>query len=160
MLSEIFCTRCSVFSNVDAQTVREVFHVDTQVEIFITLSNLASIKPHIQGLPFYYQFKIEYASAEGAATLPLKIRAIVFIRVSGVRVDRAANTSDSGKQVWALIQRRTAFLHRRKGRGEGWETHVKFTLIDSLSEEGPLVWWPCSRLITTATTSITVTCTC
>lgn len=52
-------------------------------------------------------------------TLPLKIRAIVFIRVSGVRVDRAANASDSGKQVWALMQRRTAFLHRREGKGGG-----------------------------------------
>lgn len=66
--------------------------------------------------------------------LPLKIRAIVFIRVSGVRVDRDANTSDSGKQVWALKQRRTAFLKGKKGE----EVYLKFMLIDSLSEEGPL----------------------
>lgn len=57
--------------------------------------------------------------------LPLKIRAIVFIRVSGVGVDRDANTSDSGKQVWALKQRRTAFLHRKEERAEGsFEIHV------------------------------------
>lgn len=41
----------SIF-NVNAQTVRGVFDVDAQVETFITLANLASIKPHIQGLPF------------------------------------------------------------------------------------------------------------
>jgi len=46
--------------------------------------------------------------------LPLNIRASVSIKVSGVRVDREANLSDSGKQPWALIQRRTAFLQRRK----------------------------------------------
>lgn len=44
----------------------------------------------------------------------MKIRASVYIKVSGVRVDREANISDSGKQAWALIQRRTAFLQERK----------------------------------------------
>lgn len=40
------------------------------------------------------------------------------------------------------------------------EVYLKFMLIDSLSEEGPLVWCPCSRLITMLTMAITVTCTC
>lgn len=34
----------------------------------------------------------------GARALPLKMRASVFIKVSGLRVDREANISDSGKQ--------------------------------------------------------------
>lgn len=42
---------------------------------------------------------------------PLKISPSTLIKVSAVRVDRDANISDSGKQVWALIQRRTAFLY-------------------------------------------------
>lgn len=42
--------------------------------------------------------------------LPLKIRASVSIIFSGVRVDREANISDSGKQLWALILSCTAFL--------------------------------------------------
>lgn len=41
---------------------------------------------------------------------PLKISPSTLISVSAVRVDRDANISDSGKQVWALIQRRTALL--------------------------------------------------
>lgn len=44
---------------------------------------------------------------------PLNISPSTFIKVSGVRVDRGANISDSGKQVWALIERRTAFLYRK-----------------------------------------------
>lgn len=44
---------------------------------------------------------------------PLKISPSTFIKVSGVRVDREANISDSGKQVWALIERRTALLYRK-----------------------------------------------
>ncbi len=52
----------------------------------------------------------EYLRMEMRQALPLKIRASVYIKVSGVRVDRDANISDSGKQLWALIQRRTAFL--------------------------------------------------
>lgn len=46
--------------------------------------------------------------------IPLKSRASVSIRVSGVTVDREANISDSGKQLCALTQRRTAFLWREK----------------------------------------------
>lgn len=44
---------------------------------------------------------------------PLNISPSTFIKVSGVRVDRGANISDSGKQVWALIERRTALLYRK-----------------------------------------------
>lgn len=44
----------------------------------------------------------------------MKIRASAFIKVSGLRVARDANISDWGKQVWALTQRRTAFLCRTK----------------------------------------------
>lgn len=44
---------------------------------------------------------------------PLKISPSVLINVSAVRVEREANISESGKQVWALIQRRTALLYRK-----------------------------------------------
>lgn len=42
--------------------------------------------------------------------LPLKIKASVSIKVSGVRFDRGANIVDSGKQLWAFTHSRTAFL--------------------------------------------------
>lgn len=56
----------------------------------------------------------------------------MFIRVSGVKVDRDANTSDSGKQVWALKHRRTAFLYGGQER-EG--VYLKFMLIDGLRKD-------------------------
>lgn len=67
---------------------------------------------------------------------PLKISASVSISDSGVRVDRDENLSDSGKQLWALTQRRTAFLHS----GQRWEIKhfsvavwIKITDADTLS---------------------------
>lgn len=94
----------------------------------------------------------------------MKIRASVFIKVSGVRMEREANISDSGKQVWALIQRRTAFLYRTKGKNIfTFVLHISiFLLVDSIGGKDP----PRSYILVnillkqTLLISSTITCTC
>lgn len=93
-----------------------------------------------------------------AQALPLKIRANAFIKVSGVRVAREANISDSGKQVWALIQRRTAFLCRNKDKKN---FHISnFWLIDSMGENDPSGSDSSVNFYPGPTLMISITCIC
>lgn len=76
-------------------------------------SNFSSINHPLRVLCEVPVGKVEMHQMECVMASPLKISPSTFIKDSGVRVDREANISDSGKQVWALIESRTALLYRK-----------------------------------------------